>query len=285
MSEDNTNADKMPLSRFWACFFCCSIFALLWTQKIQKTRKWILLFSMFVSVWFIADDILYSSSEPTTTMDESINSLFYFEPNPRLESFMYDVMGNYFPDAYIDDIVFLFSLVLIVLYDVVIWIGVVLVNFYFMFKWVTQYNLKNYGYKSKKDWKKANLPSRNYVEKIKQFGSKTGENLKDAGSKTGENLKDAGVKTGEHLKDAGVKTGEHLKDAGVKTGEHLKDAGVKTGEKISKTATNFKYERRITEEYVRHQIKEWHDLMRLDILSESEFEQKKAELLKELDKS
>ena len=245
VSEENTkeNLDTMPLSRFWACFFCCSIFALLWTQKIQKTRKWIPLFAIFVGVWFVADDILYTNYESTITPDEFINSSFYREPNPRLESFIDNIMNSYFPDTNIDGIVFLFSIVSSVLYDHVIWIGAVFANFYFMLKWVTEYNLKNYGHKSKKDWKKANLPSRNYVKKIKQFGSDTGKNLKDVG-----------VYTGKNLKDVGVYTGKNLKDVGVYTGEHLKDAGSHTGEKISKTAINLKYARKNNEDDTQHQI-------------------------------
>lgn len=37
---------EKPVSRFWACFLVCfatPIVSLLWTQKMHKTRKWILI--------------------------------------------------------------------------------------------------------------------------------------------------------------------------------------------------------------------------------------------------
>ena len=79
--------------------------------------------------------------------------------------------------------------------------------------------------------------------------------------------------------------GKNLKDVGVYTGEHLKDAGSHTGEKISKTTINLKYARKNNEDDTQHQIKDWYELVIVGVLSESEFEKKKAELLKESDKS
>lgn len=38
---DNPTNNLVPISRFWACVFVNSIFALLWTQKMKITRKWI----------------------------------------------------------------------------------------------------------------------------------------------------------------------------------------------------------------------------------------------------
>lgn len=37
-----------PVSRFWACFFSNSIFALFWTFKMKKTLKWL---GISVSTW------------------------------------------------------------------------------------------------------------------------------------------------------------------------------------------------------------------------------------------
>lgn len=189
-TPNNSNPVELPLSRFWACFFCCSIFALLWTGKIQKTRKWIPLFTLFVFVWFIADYMLYS--EYYKSPDDFVDLIFYIEPNQKLEIFMYNMINGYSSDTSdIEEFVFLISFVMIVLYNIVIIFGVVLANYYFMLKWVTAYNLENYGYKSKREWKKVNLPPNEYIVKIKQFGSKTGNNLKDISMKTGEKVSES----------------------------------------------------------------------------------------------
>lgn len=36
--------ENRPVNRFWACFFASSIFGFLWVRKMEKTRKWILLY-------------------------------------------------------------------------------------------------------------------------------------------------------------------------------------------------------------------------------------------------
>ena len=247
---NNSKSNELPLSRFWSCFFSCSIFALLWTGKIQKTRKWIPLFALFVAVWFVADYMLYS--EYYTSPDEFVNLTFYIEPNQRLEIFMSDMIDGYFSHTdNLDDIIFLISFVMIVLYNLVIILGIVLANVYFMLKWVTAYNLEKYGYKSKREWKKVNYPQHEYMVKLKQFGSKTGNNLKEAS---------------------------------VKAGENLKEASVTTGDKISESAKNLKANRRLSEENKRYQIEEWHKLMLMGVLTEKEFEQKKSNFLKECEK-
>ncbi len=232
---NTSKSDELPLSRFWACFFCCSIFALLWTGKIQKTRKWIPLFTLFVFVWFVADYMLYS--EYYTSPDEFTDLTFYIEPNQRLEIFMYNVVNSYTLDSDIGEFVFLISFVMIILYNLVIIVGVVLANVYFMLKWVTAYNIQHYSYKSKKEWKRVNYPPNEYIVKLKQLGLKTGENLKDV--------------------------------------------SVKTGQKVSESAKNLKVNRRLSEEDKRHQIEEWHKLMLMGVLTETEFEQKKSNFLKE----
>ena len=250
--SNNQKSDELPLSRFWACFFCCSIFALLWTGKIQKTRKWIPLFTTFVAVWFVADYMLYS--EYYRSLDEFVNLAFYIEPNQKLEIFMYNVINNYSLDIsniLIEEIAFLVSFVMIILYNLVIILGIVLANVYFMLKWVTSYNLENYSYKSKREWKKVNYPPNEYVVKLKQLGSKTGNNLKESS---------------------------------VKVGKNLKDVSVKTGDMISESAKNLKDKRQISEENKRYQIEEWHKLMLMGVLTEKEFEQKKSNFLKEYEK-
>ncbi len=247
-TPNSKDTRELPLSRFWACFFCCSIFALLWTGKIKKTRKWIPLFAIFIAVWFVADYMLYS--EYYTSPDEFENLTFYIEPNQRLEIFMYKIINDYSNTSDIEEIVFLISFVMIILYNLVVILGIVLANVYFMLKWVTAYNIQNYNFKSKREWKRANNPPNQYIVKLKRFGSKTGNNLKDVSTKAGDNLK---------------------------------EASVKTGQKVSESAKNLKYNRRLSEEDKRHQIEEYHKLLLLGVLTESEFEQKKSDFLKESD--
>ncbi len=252
MADDKTtlNTDKMPLSRFWACFFSCSIFAILWTNKIQKTRKWIPLFALFVTVWFVLDYILYPFADSETTLAESIDYSYYIYPNYHLESFVSGVIYDYFPDSgNLDDIIFLLSLALIVIYHLVIFVGSVLVMIYFMLKWVTEYNVKNYGYKSKREWKKANNPPR----KIKENITKTAQKIKDVTKKTSEKI----------------------------PSEKIKTTGVDVGNKIVDTAKNVKLHSKMSDEDKRKQIREWHDMMIMGVISESDFESKKAELLSE----
>ncbi len=260
--SNNSKSDELPLSRFWACFFCCSIFALLWTGKIQKTRKWIPLFTLFVAVWFVADYMLYS--EYYTSPDEFVNLTFYIEPNQKLEIFMYNVINEHSSDIsniLIEEIAFLISFVMIILYNLVIILGIVLANVYFMLKWVTAYNIHNYNYKSKREWKRVNYPPNEYIVKLKQLGSKTENNIKDVSAKIGENLK----------------------DVSVKTGENLKDVSTWTSQKVSESTKNLKINHRLSEENKRHQIEEWHKLMLMGVLTEKEFEQKKSNFLKECD--
>ena len=120
--KNGSKGTKMPVSRFWACALSPTIFALLWTQKMRKTSKWIPIFALFVAVWFIIDA----------------------------------VSGNMLSDtSYSEDLVFPLSDTILVVYDRVIQIGSIALVVYFMFKWTTAYNLENFGYKSKREWKNA----------------------------------------------------------------------------------------------------------------------------------
>lgn len=72
MVKENKNEE--PVSRFWACFFAVGIFALFWTQKMKKTRIWILMavpisfvFSIGGGFFRIMDESLNSSS-PTNEL-------------------------------------------------------------------------------------------------------------------------------------------------------------------------------------------------------------------------
>ena len=107
-----------PVSRFWACFFAASIFAPLWTQKMKKTRRWILLivplnFIMYFGYILVGVGMNHSD-------------LLYFSPGSR-------VIG----------LVPIFS-----------WILTFAALLYLMFGWTTQYNMDNFGVCSRKEWKR-----------------------------------------------------------------------------------------------------------------------------------
>ena len=50
---------EQPVSRVWACVFSFSIFAVLWTNTMKKTRRWAVLFSLLVLVP-VGDVMLYA---------------------------------------------------------------------------------------------------------------------------------------------------------------------------------------------------------------------------------
>jgi hypothetical protein len=115
--------NEEPVSRFWACFFALGIFALFWTQKIEKTRKWILMALLSYVVNIFGSGLMYT--------DEYLNST-----------------------STINEIIFIsYVIILLILLPLII---------YFMFKWTTKYNLKNFGYKSKKEWKRSQEKEKSY---------------------------------------------------------------------------------------------------------------------------
>ena len=120
--KTDSKGAEAPVSRFWACVFSPTIFALLWTQKMRKTLKWIPIFVLFVVVWFIIDVVSGDMLSDTSRSE---------------------------------DLVFSLSDTILVVYDRVIQIGSIALVVYFMFKWTTAYNLENFGYKSKREWKNA----------------------------------------------------------------------------------------------------------------------------------
>lgn len=105
--------DKPP-SRFFACLFSGSLFALLWTYKIKKTRKWPLLVSIELLVLLVGGII-----------DVSAGTEFTFT-------------------------------------TVMILLGITtIIRVHRMYKWITEYNLGIYGYKSAGALYKARLQKQN----------------------------------------------------------------------------------------------------------------------------
>ena len=65
---------EQPVSRVWACVFSFSIFAVLWTNKMKKTRRWAVLFSLLVLVQ-VGDVMLYA-------YDDDLQVLFGLVDSP-----------------------------------------------------------------------------------------------------------------------------------------------------------------------------------------------------------
>ena len=104
-----------PVSRFWPCLFAPSIFALLWTQKMKKTRRWMAATAPFVAAPYLvilAASYVYSEF---SSFDEALAAL-------------------------------LASVAALA------WVPHAAVSVYLMFRWTTQYNLGNFGASSKKEW-------------------------------------------------------------------------------------------------------------------------------------
>ena len=121
--------NKKPVSRFWACLFAPSIFALIWTLKIKKTRKWLILIICTIVLSNVVinmnGEIIYDEYYKKSMNQE----LMYFEDHPTPDLTMFIIIG------------FISPIPMII----------------FMFKWTTSYNLATCGYKSKGEWKKSRL--------------------------------------------------------------------------------------------------------------------------------
>lgn len=108
---------EVPVSRLWACLFAGTIFALLWTQKMKKTRKWIMIIVIPIMI-----PVGVMSALETGLSDDRISDAAAFGAVAHLV-FLY-VVGP-------------------------------VVSIYFMFRWTTEYNLRTFGHKSKGDWARA----------------------------------------------------------------------------------------------------------------------------------
>ncbi len=252
---------KVPVSRFWACVFSPTILALLWTQKMKKTRRWIPIFSIFIVVWFIIDGLLYYGFNPSNASDLTD---FLFSAEIEMDVIV-PLIGGLLPDAvYSEDLAFVLSYSILVVYDLVIYIGSIALVIYSMFKWTTSYNLENFGYKSKKEWKNARRDKDKHSyeirEKLKKYGNKTADGMSNVASK---------------IKEAGDKGADNI---GVMASK-IKEAGDKGADNIGVMASKIKYESKASDDEIIKKIRRWYDLMGMGIISESEFETRKRNLL------
>ena len=232
---------ERPVSRVWACVFSFFIPAVVWTNKMKKTRKWMVLFSLLILIQ-IGDVMLYPEDDYLYS-----NLQFTQYPNPHIEGLMQDII----PDAAVYPI----SITFTVLWDFVIWIGVIFAMVYYMFKWTTRYNLENFGHKSKREWKQSNPTEKNIEESISRAGKKTATNIKYIGIKTADKI-----------------PAEKIREAGASVAEKVTDVTEKVTD-VAKTSRRSNHDQAIKE------IEKYHNLMLRNIISESDFERKKSQLL------
>lgn len=105
-----------PVSRFWACFFAPSIFALLWTRKMKKTRRWISIVAPIYAAPYFVPILSVLAAASTGSLEASRSWLLAVQ----------------------DATVFL-------------WLALCAVPVWAMLGWATGYNLRNFGARSKKD--------------------------------------------------------------------------------------------------------------------------------------
>ena len=238
--------EATPVSRFWACLFSCTIFALLWTQKIKKTRKWIILIVVYGCI-VISNFIFYTIPDVMDSED-----IMAIEPSTIFLIMIDYVLNDVSSDnAYSEDFVYDLSLFFSYVHDLV-WIVWVSLLIFLMYKWSVQYNLDTFGYKSKKEWKKANSSQESIGKKIKRQYINIVLIIRNIGKKTNEKIPT----------------------------EKIKDASSKAGEKIAHNVNNLKYKSKMSEDEKMRQIKEWHNLMLLGVISKSDYESKKTQLIK-----
>ena len=222
---------EQPVSRVWACVFSFSIFAVLWTNKMKKTRKWAVLFSLLVLVQ-VGDEMLYAYDDDYMYSDWWVIQY----PNPHLE----DLMQGIVPDV----AAYAVSAVLTIAWDWVVWIGIIFAMVYYMFKWTTRYNLENFGYKSKRDWKREDPAQKNIEEVVVGAGKKATKGLKGIGRKI---------------------PSEEIKSVGTTVGKKITDAANRPEKMNSSRA--------------REEIEKYHGMMQRGVISKSDFEKKKNQLL------
>ena len=145
--------------------FSFSIFAVLWTNKMKKTRRWVVLFSLLVLV-HVGEVMLYAHDD-----DYMYSDWWIFKySNPYIE----DLMQGIVPDV----VAYAVSVVLTIAWDWVVWIGIIFAMLYYMFKWTTRHNIENFGHKSKRDWKREDPAQKNIEDVVAGAGKKAADGLK-----------------------------------------------------------------------------------------------------------
>ena len=117
-----------------------------------------------------------------------------------------------------------------------------------MFKWTTGHNIENFGYKSKRDWKREDPTQKNVEDVVVGAGKK-------AGKKAANGLKGIGRKI---------------------PSEEIKSAGTTVGKKMADVANR---PEKVNSNRAREEIEKYHGMMLRGVISESDFERKKNQLL------
>ena len=151
-----------------------------------------------------------------------------------------DLMQGIVPDV----AVYAVSAVLTIAWDWVVWIGIIFAMVYYMFKWTTRYNIENFSHKSKRDWKREDPAQKNIEDAMVGAGKKAAKGLKGIGRKI---------------------PSEEIKSAGTTVGKKMADAANRP-EKMSSNRA-------------REEIEKYHGMMLRGVISESDFERKKNQLL------
>ena len=198
---------------------------------MKKTRRWAVLFSLLVLVQ-VGDAMLYAYDDDYMYSDWWIPK--YSNP------YLVDIMQGIVPDA----AAYAVSVVLTIAWDWVVWIGIIFAMVYYMFKWTTRYNLENFGYKSKRDWKREDPAQKNVEDVVVGAGKKAAKGLKGIGRKI---------------------PSEEIKSVGTTVGKKMTDAANRP-EKMNSNR-------------VREEIEKYHGMMQRGVISESDFERKKNQLL------
>ena len=126
-----------PLSTFWACFFSNSIFALLWTLKMNTTRKWLVLAILQILVPLFAMIFMLEYGGGTKHLDS-------------FEAFGFKNAGEYvLANLKLGYVRLLFGgkILIVIAILAVTWMAPI----YFMSKWIKQYNRNNFEHTLKKD--------------------------------------------------------------------------------------------------------------------------------------
>ena len=207
---------------------------------MKKTRRWAVLFSLLVLV-HAGDAILYAYPGYLDT-DWWIPQY----SNPYIEELLLGTV----PDV----AAYVVSVVLTIVWDWVVWIGIIFAMIYYMFKWTTRYNLDNFGFKSKRDWKRGN-PTQKNVEEV----------VIDAGKRAAEGLKDIGKRI----------PSDEIKGVGAAAGKKMAE-GAAAGKKMAAAAAR---PEKTNPDKIREEIEKYHSMMLRGVISETDFERKKNQLL------
>ena len=157
------------------------------------------------------------------------------------EVFLWEEIEEFFDFDAFEESTDLEGLVLFMVIEVLRhWWPLMVLTTYLMYRWTTEYNLENFGYKSRAEWLRAGSPKRKTTDKIK-------DSMKNIGKKTTDKI----------------------------PSEKIKDASSSVVERIDMTADRILG----LSDKAMKDLDRYHELMKRGIITESDFERKKTQLL------